>query len=110
MVATERARATGRPCSVSRRRQRVGFPRRVVLESIIWEHEPLAATATFQEQIVRPGSADIVVSILWSRLGTRLPKNFTRPDGARYESGPDFGVHSTGWGRLISPESLQQTS
>ena len=63
---------------------------RVVLEPIFWEHEPLAATATFQDQIARPGSADVMVSILWSRLGTRLPKNYTREDGSRYESGTEY--------------------
>jgi tetratricopeptide (TPR) repeat protein len=63
---------------------------RVVLDPIFWEHEPLAATATFQDQIVRPGMADVTVSILWSRLGTRLPRNYTREDGSRYESGTEF--------------------
>ena len=63
---------------------------RVVLEPIFWEHEPLAATATFQDQIARPGSADVMVSILWSRLGTRLPKNYTREDGSRFESGTEY--------------------
>ena len=63
---------------------------RVVLEPIFWEHEPLAATATFQDQIARPGSADVMVSILWSRLGTRLPKNYIRGDGSRYESGTEY--------------------
>ena len=60
---------------------------RVVLDPIFWEHEPLAATATFQDQIVRPGMADVTVSILWSRLGTRLPRNYTREDGSRYRVG-----------------------
>jgi hypothetical protein len=32
-----------------------------VIEPIFWEHEPLRATAGFQEQIPRPADADIVV-------------------------------------------------
>ena len=63
---------------------------KVVLESVLWEHEPLLATSTFQDQIVKPSDADIVVAILWSRLGTRLPKEFVRADGSRYESGTEF--------------------
>lgn len=63
---------------------------KVVLESVLWEHEPLVATSTFQTQIVKPSEADIVIAILWSRLGTRLPKEFVRADGSRYESGTEF--------------------
>jgi len=66
------------------------FAGRAVLEPIFWEHEPLLATDTFQTQITRPAEADVMVAILWSRLGTRLPKDFTRKDGSRYESGTEF--------------------
>lgn len=66
------------------------FAGRAVLEPIFWEHEPLLATATFQTQITRPAEADVMVAILWSRLGTRLPRDFTRADGSRYESGTEF--------------------
>ena len=66
------------------------FIGRVVLEPVLWEHEPLVATSTFQHQIVKPSETDIVIAILWSRLGTRLPKEFTRPDGSRYESGTEY--------------------
>lgn len=63
---------------------------RVVLKPVLWEHEPLVATGSFQEQIVRPSETDVVVSILWSRLGTRLPKGFARTDGSRFDSGTEF--------------------
>ena len=66
------------------------FAGRAVLEPIFWEHEPLVATDTFQTQITRPSEADVMVAILWSRLGTRLPKDFTREDGSRYDSGTEF--------------------
>ena len=66
------------------------FAGRVILDPIFWEHEPLLATATFQEQIVRPSDTDVVISILWSRLGTRLPSNFKRPDGSGYASGTEY--------------------
>ena len=63
---------------------------RAVLEPMFWEHEPLAATATFQMQIAQPATADVMIAILWSRLGTRLPKDFRRDDGSRYESGTEY--------------------
>ena len=31
-----------------------------------------------------------MISILWSRLGTKLPKDFTRADGSRYDSGTEY--------------------
>ncbi|HET6387701.1 MAG TPA: hypothetical protein VFJ58_30300 [Armatimonadota bacterium] len=61
------------------------------LEAILWEHEPLRATDHFQSQIATPSNADIVVCILWSRLGTRLPPDkFARPDGTPYASGTEW--------------------
>ena len=63
---------------------------RVVLEPVLWEHEPLVATSTFQAQIVKPSDTDVVISILWSRLGTKLPEQFRRADGSRYESGTEY--------------------
>ena len=46
---------------------------KIVLEPVLWEHEPLVATSTFQHQIVKPSETDVVLAILWSRLGTKLP-------------------------------------
>jgi hypothetical protein len=66
------------------------FEGRVELEPIFWEHEPLRATASFQEQLPRPSETDLVILILWSRLGTRLPSHITRPDGSLYASGTEF--------------------
>ena len=63
---------------------------KVVLEPVLWEKEPLVATSTFQHQIVKPSDTDVVIAILWSRLGTRLPKEFVRPDGSRFESGTEY--------------------
>lgn len=63
---------------------------RVLLEPYFWEHEPLRATAHFQAQIPRPAESDVVLCVLWSRLGTRLPPDVTREDGSRYASGTEF--------------------
>ncbi len=66
------------------------FARRVTLEPIFWEHEPMLMTETFQTQILPPSQADIFIGILWARIGTRLPANITRADGSRYASGSEF--------------------
>ncbi|MGD0745221.1 MAG: hypothetical protein ABSA45_08705 [Verrucomicrobiota bacterium] len=52
------------------------------LEPILWEHEAMSACSTFQAQIVPPSKADIVICILWSRIGMRLPADYKRPDGS----------------------------
>ena len=66
------------------------FAPAATIESILWEHEPLLASGTFQTQLIRPAETDIVVCILWSRLGTRLPQQFKHPDGSPYNSGTEF--------------------
>ena len=60
------------------------------LEPLFWEHEPLLATASFQEQVPRTSEADIAIVILWSRIGTALPGHIQRPDGSAYSSGTEF--------------------
>src|ERR1700735_1099087 len=51
------------------------FAYRFRVEAVLWEREPLVASRHFQdpENIPRAGSMDIVVMILWSRLGVPLP-------------------------------------
>ena len=81
---------------------------RVVLEPVLWEHEPLVATATFQAQIVKPSETDVVISILWSRLGTKLPEQFKRADGSRYDSGTEYEFEEAieGFRRNGTPDLL----
>jgi WD40 repeat protein len=47
------------------------------VKAILWEREPLVATHHFQDprNIPRPANTDIVVVILWSRLGLSLPED-----------------------------------
>jgi ankyrin repeat protein len=49
------------------------------VEAVMWEQEPLVASAHFQdpENIPPPSTADIVVVMVWSRLGVFLPTRFT---------------------------------
>ncbi len=51
------------------------FLGQVEIQALIWEYEPLAAHDDFQgeiNKIMPPRDADIVVSILWSRIGSLL--------------------------------------
>ena len=47
------------------------------VEAMLWEREPLVASRHFQdpENIPQPRGTDIVVVILWSRLGVPLPED-----------------------------------
>lgn len=62
----------------------------VHLVLVIWEHEPLFGHTGFQQQIERPSQCDLVVSILWSRLGTRLPSDFVPAPGEPAPTGTQF--------------------
>ena len=66
------------------------FAGRATLRSCFWEHLPLVASEHFQPQIPKPSKFDVVVMMLWSRIGTRLPEELQRPDGSRYDSGTEF--------------------
>ncbi len=81
---------------------------RIVLQPVLWEHEPLLATANFQEQIVQPSDTEVFIAILWSRLGTRLPKGYERPDGSRYDSGTEYEFEEAieGFRKNGKPEML----
>jgi hypothetical protein len=68
------------------------FGSHFALETVRLEDRPARATDTFQAQIVPPSETDIVVGILWSRLGTPLPDDFRRPDGSRYGSGAKWDL------------------
>lgn len=60
------------------------------LEPVLWEKEPLRATAHFNEELIRPSDCDLFVCILWSRLGSPLPSQFNRKDGTRFDSGTEW--------------------
>lgn len=60
------------------------------LDVILWEHEPLRATGHYQEELIPPSECDLMIMILWSRLGTRLPERFKKEDGSDYDSGTEW--------------------
>ena len=76
---------------------RSGFRGELALEVIAWDDPaapiPMRATETPQASVnaarSRPADCDIVIVILWSRLGTPLPDTILKPDGTRYLSGTE---------------------
>ncbi len=54
----------------------------------------MEAGLTPQESIKRglpkPSECDLVIVILWSRMGTPLPADYTKPDGTAYLSGTEW--------------------
>ena len=44
------------------------------ISPVAWETEPMLASGHFQDNIIPPSRTDIVLLILWSRLGTPLPE------------------------------------
>lgn len=74
---------------------------RATLEVVSWDDPdapaPVYANLTPQAALRRhmklPSECDIVVVVLWSRLGTPLPENdnfYRKPDGGRYLSGTEW--------------------
>ncbi len=49
------------------------YRRFFAIEAYLWEHEPMLSAAHFQDAIEPPSAFDVVILILWSRLGTPLP-------------------------------------
>ena len=74
------------------------FHGRLTLETVSWDRSgaevPMEATLTPQEAIdeglAKPSECDIVIVILWSRMGTPLPAEYTKPDGSTYLSGMEW--------------------
>ena len=74
------------------------FRNQVTLESVAWDkigdETPLSARMTPQEAInqglSKPSDCDVVVVILWARMGTPLPDELKKPDGSRYLSGTEW--------------------
>ena len=69
---------------------------RLKIEPYFWEEVPMLATrGDFQAQITEPAEFDLVICILWSRLGSRLhPGIHQRADGSAYASGTEYEFES----------------
>ena len=85
------------------------FKHHFTLTPVLWEHEPLLATEHFQEGLVSPAECDIVLCMLWSRVGSPLPEDrFTRADGSSGITGTEweFQMAAEAFARNGKPEIL----
>ena len=64
----------------------------LVLCPYFWEYQRFSPDKPYQEQIPNTAEFDLVMCILWSRLGTELAPEFTLPDGSRPKSGTEYEI------------------
>jgi WD40 repeat protein len=93
---------------------------------IRWEEHYYRAQTDFQDQLtLRPSQTDLVVVVLWSRLGTPLPPRYARPDGslptgaeyefeeamaaAREHGAPDLLVYRKTMKMAVAPDTEERS-
>jgi energy-coupling factor transporter ATP-binding protein EcfA2 len=59
-----------------------------------WEYQDFKEEQEYHEQVPNTGQYDLVVCILWSRLGTRISPAFVMPDGRPPSSATEYEI---GW-------------
>src|ERR1700730_17287271 len=59
-----------------------------------WEYRDFELDQEYREQIPNTGSFDLVISILWSRLGTKVSPAFVMPDGSQPKTANEYEI---GW-------------
>ncbi len=69
-------------------RLNVEFAGRVRLDPYFWEYEPMRLDRNFEDQIPPTSEFDLLICILWSRLGTPLKGS----DGREWASGTEYEV------------------
>src|ERR1700730_4581018 len=57
-----------------------------------WEYQDFGLDQDYRERIPNTGSYDLVVSILWSRLGTKISPAFVMPDGSRPQTANEYDI------------------
>jgi WD40 repeat protein/tetratricopeptide (TPR) repeat protein len=68
----------------------------LVLCPYFWEYQRFSSDLGYQEQIPNTAQFDLVICILWSRLGTKLHPRFRMPDGSEPRSGTEYEL---GWAK-----------
>ncbi|MBV9672328.1 MAG: hypothetical protein JO076_05825, partial [Verrucomicrobia bacterium] len=64
----------------------------LVLCPYFWEYQRFSPERGYQDQMPNTAEFDLVICILWSRLGTKLHPRFRMPDGTEPQSGTDFEI------------------
>jgi hypothetical protein len=57
-----------------------------------WEYRDSELDQDYREQIPNTGSYDLVISILWSRLGTRVSSAIVMPDGSQPKTANEYEI------------------
>src|SRR5262249_23708633 len=88
----------------------------LTVEPVAWDKPgaavPMRAGMTPQEAIAsglpRPSQCDVVIVILWSRMGRALPADYRKLDGGPYASGTEWEYLDAldGWRHYRKPEVL----
>lgn len=83
------------------------------IQPILWEEEALTADRSFQAGLLRPADCDIVLVVLWARLGSPLPQEpyggmtgtewefFNAVDVSSAENGPEVLVYKKTTPKLV---------
>jgi hypothetical protein len=80
----------------------------LILCPYFWEYQRFSPELGYQDQMPNTAQFDLVICILWSRLGTKLHPRFQMPDGSAPRSGTDFEI---AWARTRSRvDGPQRTS
>jgi hypothetical protein len=79
---SNRLRGSKEKDEISVERKDFGDESTLVLCPCIWEYPDLEGD-DFLEQVPNTGQYDLVICILWSRLGTALVQKCAMPDGSR---------------------------
>ncbi|MGF1545715.1 MAG: SIR2 family protein [Thiotrichales bacterium] len=85
----------------------------VTCEAVRWDdpNAPVSMPAALTPQeavnrgLAKPSQCDVVIVILWSRMGTPLPADYLKPDGSRYESGTEW-EYEDARGAEVAPHVL----
>jgi WD40 repeat protein len=64
----------------------------LILCPYFWEYQRFSPELGYQDQIPNTSRFDLVISILWSRLGTKLHSRFRMPDGSEPRSGTEYEI------------------
>ncbi len=65
---------------------------RSLLCPCFWEYQDFKSEQDYRERIPNTGQYDLVICILWSRLGTRISPAFVMPDGSQPTSATEYEI------------------
>jgi len=75
----------------------------LILCPYFWEYQRFSAEVGYQDQIPNTANFDLVICILWARLGTKLHPRFRMPDESEPRSGTEFELAWAKAQRLKTP-------